>query len=67
LYCFQESDGSTQNVELDKGTVDLYQPNYNKNDGISQDIFARSFWANDQSVCINEQQPMGMISSSSSE
>lgn len=38
---FQESDGSTQNVELDKGTVDFwYQPNYNKNDGVSHRIFS---------------------------
>lgn len=48
---FAETDGITNNVELDKGTVDFwYKPNYNSNDGISHRIF--SIGAADQSGSI---------------
>jgi N-acetylglucosamine-6-sulfatase len=37
---FVQISGATKNIELSKGTIDFwYEPNYNKNDGVSHRIF----------------------------
>lgn len=42
---YQQTDGSVQNVELDRGTIEFwYRPSYNHNDGQEHNIFMIGGW-----------------------